>query len=263
MIAALVLATASAITWADEPPFVVKSNEERIQIANRDLEFSIRRSGYVSGVMGGSFVDRATGSRDLGFGLDIVDWIMEPGSDEAYRDQLPGDFSLHDVQQPGPRQALAPDLKARRSARRPVELPPSRDLRQGLPGGHSRISPIRLAAARQGGRLSMGADDRLPGRQALLPPSDRVTGRQRRRGHRSSGSTCPVISNIRQGDTFSEVYPQLSRQRSPPREFLADFAPGREVPLARPGTTPSLAGSSAPTTSETRKPAKPAPGSPG
>mgnify|MGYP003347610391 CR=1 FL=1 len=29
---------------------------------------------------------------DLGFGLDIVDWIMEPGSDEAYRDKLAGDL---------------------------------------------------------------------------------------------------------------------------------------------------------------------------
>ena len=24
--------------------------------------------------------------------LDIVDWVMEPGSDEAYRDKLPGDL---------------------------------------------------------------------------------------------------------------------------------------------------------------------------
>ena len=36
----------------------------------------------------GSLVDKKTGFRDAGFGLDIVDWIMEPGSDEAYRGQL-------------------------------------------------------------------------------------------------------------------------------------------------------------------------------
>ncbi len=28
----------------------------------------------------------------MGFGLDIVDWLMEPGSDESYRDQLPKDL---------------------------------------------------------------------------------------------------------------------------------------------------------------------------
>jgi len=33
-------------------------------------------------------VDEKTGFRDAGFGLDIVDWIMEPGSDEAYQEKL-------------------------------------------------------------------------------------------------------------------------------------------------------------------------------
>lgn len=56
------------------------------------LEASIVKKGYVSGVEGGSFLDKKTGTRDLGFGLDIQDWIMEPGSDEAYRSQLPGDL---------------------------------------------------------------------------------------------------------------------------------------------------------------------------
>src|SRR5262249_4798553 len=55
-------------------------------------EAKIRKRGYVSGVEGGSLVDRKTGFHDAGFGLDIVDWIMEPGSDEAYRDQLPAEM---------------------------------------------------------------------------------------------------------------------------------------------------------------------------
>jgi hypothetical protein len=42
----------------------------------------------VTGIAGGSFVDKKTGFKDAGYGLDIVDWIMEPGSDEAYRDKL-------------------------------------------------------------------------------------------------------------------------------------------------------------------------------
>ena len=42
----------------------------------------------MTGVKAQSFVDRRTGAKDLGFGLDIADWIMEPGSDEAYREQL-------------------------------------------------------------------------------------------------------------------------------------------------------------------------------
>jgi len=70
----------------------VSENDEQIQITTGELEAAVRKRGYVSGVAGGSFLDRATGFRDAGFGLDIVDWIMEPGSDEAYRDRLPGDL---------------------------------------------------------------------------------------------------------------------------------------------------------------------------
>jgi hypothetical protein len=43
----------------------------------------------VSGVAAGSLLDKKTGFRDPGFGLDIVDFIMESASDEAYRAQLP------------------------------------------------------------------------------------------------------------------------------------------------------------------------------
>ena len=68
--------------------FSVKEADDEFTVASSTLEFTIRRKGYVTGVKAGSFLDKKTGFRDLGFGLDIVDWIMEPGSDEAYRDQL-------------------------------------------------------------------------------------------------------------------------------------------------------------------------------
>ena len=35
-------------------------------------------AGFVSGVKGGSFRDRKTGGTDLGFGLDIIDFLLEP-----------------------------------------------------------------------------------------------------------------------------------------------------------------------------------------
>lgn len=71
----------------------VSEDDERIVISTPQLEAVIRKQGYVSGVAGGSFLDKKTGFRDAGFGLDIIDWIMEPGSDKAYRDQLPGDLA--------------------------------------------------------------------------------------------------------------------------------------------------------------------------
>ena len=68
--------------------FQISENEEEISISSPELEARIRKKGYVTGVKAQSLLDKKTGFRDLGFGLDIVDWIMEPGSDEAYRDKL-------------------------------------------------------------------------------------------------------------------------------------------------------------------------------
>src|SRR5262249_3619621 len=66
----------------------VSENDEEIKIRLPDLEAVARKKGYVTGVAAQSFLDKKTGFRDAGYGLDIVDWIMEPGSDEAYRDQV-------------------------------------------------------------------------------------------------------------------------------------------------------------------------------
>ena len=68
--------------------FQISEDENQITILSPELEAAIRKKGYVSGVAGGSLLDKKTGFRDAGHGLDIADWIMEPGSDEAYRDQL-------------------------------------------------------------------------------------------------------------------------------------------------------------------------------
>lgn len=65
-----------------------RETDDEIQISTGKLEAAIRKRGYVTGIAAQSFLDKTTGFRDAGFGLDIVDWIMEPGSDEAYRDQL-------------------------------------------------------------------------------------------------------------------------------------------------------------------------------
>lgn len=73
-------------------PYVVTEAEDRITVQTPYLELAIPKRGYVSGIAAQSFVDRKTGFRDPGFGLDIVDWLMEPGSDEAYRHQLHPDL---------------------------------------------------------------------------------------------------------------------------------------------------------------------------
>jgi hypothetical protein len=66
----------------------VTETDKEIRIETSQIEAAVIKQGYVSGVGRQSFLDKRTGFRDPGFGLHIVDWIMEPGSDEAYRDQL-------------------------------------------------------------------------------------------------------------------------------------------------------------------------------
>ena len=82
------LATPLPRVEAQDGQTTVAETEDQITIITPELEAVVRKNGYVTGVAGGSFLDRKTGFRDVGFGLDVVDWIMEPGSDEAYRDQL-------------------------------------------------------------------------------------------------------------------------------------------------------------------------------
>ena len=40
-------------------------------------------TGYVSGIRAGTFLDKTTGARDLGFGLDVVDFLLEPADPAA------------------------------------------------------------------------------------------------------------------------------------------------------------------------------------
>lgn len=73
----------------------VTEDDTGITISTPQLEAVIRKKSSkglttyaVTGVAATSFLDKKTGFREVGFGLDIVDWLMEPGSDEAYRDRL-------------------------------------------------------------------------------------------------------------------------------------------------------------------------------
>ena len=68
--------------------YTVSETPDQITVSTVLLEASIRKKGYVSGVYRQTFLDRTTGFRDAGYGLDIADWIMEPGSDTGYRDRI-------------------------------------------------------------------------------------------------------------------------------------------------------------------------------
>ena len=69
----------------------VTEDENRIKIETDKLEAVIPKKNpkhWMTGVEKGSFLDKATGFREAGDGLMVIDWLMEAGSDEAYADQL-------------------------------------------------------------------------------------------------------------------------------------------------------------------------------
>ena len=88
-----------------ELPVAIKvvETDEYVQIDTDALQARIRKKGYVSGVEKTSLLDKKTGSRDLGFGLHIMDFLMAPGwrDDEYSRDaKLHGNLPKHYVEGP-------------------------------------------------------------------------------------------------------------------------------------------------------------------
>jgi hypothetical protein len=95
-LASLLLAIAgpasSRTAMADDGPYVrVTETDTRIVIETDKLEAAIPKRDpkhWMTGIEKGSFLDKATGFREVGDGLMVVDWLMEAGSDEAWSDQV-------------------------------------------------------------------------------------------------------------------------------------------------------------------------------
>src|SRR5437667_9631881 len=82
-----------ALSFTARVDLTLEETANQISLSTSALQAKINKKDYVTGVAAGTFLDKQTGFHDAGYGLDIVDWIMEPGSDEAYRGQLPGDLA--------------------------------------------------------------------------------------------------------------------------------------------------------------------------
>lgn len=209
--------------------FIINETDDQITLRGAILEAAIRKRGYVSGVEAGSFLDKKTGARDRGFGLHIQDWIMEPGSDAAYRDQLQGDL-------PYDFGNLTHGQRAKRSVEGPQICTQARELTPRI------IVGADFVAVEQRWNYRIAAPGKNTGsewRQTLVFPankryflsSDRILSR-------NSGDALffrqDMPGHIRHngGDAFSEVY--LSYHgRIPASEFIADFAPDEKFNYRR------------------------------
>jgi len=78
--------SAKAAEWAR-----VTEDDRAIKIETDKLEAVIPKRNpkhWMTGIEKGSFLDKATGFREVGDGLMVVDWLMEAGSDAAWSDQV-------------------------------------------------------------------------------------------------------------------------------------------------------------------------------
>src|SRR5688572_22644084 len=87
-----VMATVGSAQPANDAGWARVTEDDRaIKIDTDKLEAVIPKKDpkqWMTGIEKGSFLDKATGFREAGDGLMVIDWLMEPGSDEAYSDQV-------------------------------------------------------------------------------------------------------------------------------------------------------------------------------
>ena len=79
---------------------IIAQAGSELHIDTRCYSAIIATEGYTSGVQGGALVDKATGARDLGHGLDIADFLLEPAAGKAQDAEFPyhsGDLPHGDI----------------------------------------------------------------------------------------------------------------------------------------------------------------------
>jgi len=89
---------------ATDLPKATRGKDERIRIETDCLTAEVWPNGYVSGVKANTLVDKKTGARDSSFGLDIVDFLLEPGAEGGipyhFGDKVHGKIPKHYVELP-------------------------------------------------------------------------------------------------------------------------------------------------------------------
>jgi len=195
-----------------------------VRIDTPELAAAVRKKEYVTGIARQSFLDKKTGFRDPGFGLDIVDWIMEPGSDAADRSRLDpeliyrneGEFHRYHGSRPK-RSIEGPQICTRAGALQPslirgkdfVAVRQQFIYRTAAPGKKAGSTWTQVLVFPAGKRYFIAMDkiDAINSSEAMFLRLD-----------------MPGHVRHTKGDTFSEIYLSY-RGHIPAAKFLADFPP--------------------------------------
>ncbi len=222
-------AQAAQDTSAKNRAVQVTETDEQIRIETPELEAAIRKQGYVTGVAAQSFLDKRTGFRDAGFGLDIVDWIMEPGSDAAWRDQLDKEL-VYDFNNAWHGKTPKRSIEGPQICTRAKSLAPQVIDGKDFVAVTSRFQYRTAAPGRKAGSV-WNQSLVFPAGKRYFLSSDKITAVN------SSDAMflrldMPGHIKHNRGDTFSEVY--LSYQGVvPAAEFRESFAPDEKFNYVR------------------------------
>lgn len=216
----------AAVRLLPAADYTVTEDEASVRVETPQMEAVVKKKGYVSGVGAQSFLDKKTGFRDPGFGLDIADWIMEPGSDEAYRNTLEPEL-IYRFNNP------YHGRRAKRSIEGPQICTKARELDPEVIRGED------FVAIRQSFEYKTAAPGRATGSkwtQVLVFPVDRryfVSMDRIDSVNASDGMflriDMPGHIRHKAGDTFSEIYLSYlggtEGLRIPAKEFHNNFPP--------------------------------------
>lgn len=209
--------------------YTVTESDTQIKIATPQLEAAIRKKGYVTGVYRQTFLDKKTGFRDAGFGLDISDWIMEPGSDRAYRDKLDKELIYR-------YENAYHGKRPKRSIEGPQICTKAKELKPTIIRGKDFVGIVQTF------RYKTAAPGKKTGSlwtQRIVFPAGKRYFLSMNRIDAVNDSPAMFLrtdmpGHIRhkKGDTFSEIY--LSYHgRIPSKEFFTNFAPDEKFNYRR------------------------------
>jgi hypothetical protein len=166
-------------------------------------------------------LDKKTGFRDPGYGLDIVDFLMEPGSDEAYRAELPPEmrYEFHSPQHGDRAKRLieGPQIctQAKEVSPEVIEGPDFVAVKMGW--------QYRLAAPGKATGSQWEQTMVFPSGKRYFLSSDKITSRN---ANEELFLRIDMPGHLKHtaGDTFSEVYLSYYGKIAP-KEFFTNFAP--------------------------------------
>ena len=233
----------------------VIEDDRAITIETDRLEAVIPKKNpkhWMTGIEKGSFLDKASGFREVGDGLMVVDWLMEPGSDQEYEHLLSAPhgegivrYTWYENETDPQRRYYA--LMAHGSSHRKRIIEGPQLCHRMKPVQPEVIRGEDFVAVRTTYRFEYAAPGRKPGSQwtqlVVFPRGERFFLLMDKVDTVNDSpemflrSDMPGCIRHNRGDTFSEIYLSYlggpNGVRIPASEFLEPFPPDRKFNYRR------------------------------